>query len=46
VLGARGFIATLHPLPAITAATRQEAARLARAAFAVRLTLPLDDTAS
>lgn len=46
VLGARGFIATLHPLPAITAATRQEAARLARAAIAVRLTLPMDDTAS
>lgn len=45
VLGAPGFIATLHTLPALSGpATRQLAARAARAAIAERLALPLDDT--
>jgi 1-acyl-sn-glycerol-3-phosphate acyltransferase len=44
VLGAPGFIATLHPLPALTdPQTRQQAAREAREAIASRLSLPMDD---
>ena len=43
VLGARGFIAELHPMQRIEAPTRQKAAALAREAIAARLTLPLDD---
>ncbi len=45
VLGAPGFIATLHTLPALSEpTTRQTAARAARAAIAERLMLPMDDT--
>ena len=44
VLGAPGFIATLHTLPALdTPATRQLAARQAREAIAGALSLPMDD---
>ena len=43
VLGARGFIAELHPMQRIEASTRQKAAALAREAIAARLALPLDD---
>lgn len=45
VLGSPGFIAALHPLPVLSEpATRQQAARGARAAIAERLALPTDDT--
>jgi 1-acyl-sn-glycerol-3-phosphate acyltransferase len=45
ILGAPGFIATLHTLSALAEpGTRQLAARAARAAIANQLSLPLDDT--
>ena len=45
VLGAPGFVATLHTLPALEdPATRQQAARSARAVIAEKLALPTDDT--
>lgn len=46
ILGARGFVATLHPLPAVAAASRHEAALRSRQSIAGRLALPMDDTAS
>jgi len=45
VLGAPGFIATLHTLPPLAEPpTRQQAARAARTAIAAQLSLPMDDT--
>lgn len=44
VLGAPGFFATLHPLPALSRPeTRQHAAKAAREGLAARLSLPMDD---
>lgn len=43
LLGAPGIVAELHPLPAVTGATRHEVAERARHAMAERLALPMDD---
>jgi len=46
LLGAPGVLAELHPLPAISGATRQAVAVRARRLLAERLALPMDDAQS
>jgi 1-acyl-sn-glycerol-3-phosphate acyltransferase len=46
LLGARGVLAELHPLPAVTGETRQQVVARAREAMAERLGVPLDDEVS